>query len=239
MPVDEVAADVVFDAMSQTGLIGFAEQEEVDRKRESFLTSDGGFDADSFGASLVRSRINTAAALSGVRVVPPLIGLGIGVRYLDQVCAHADGSCCAGFSAKSCCCHRVPRLCACECPLSNLHPVLFLRCRCSSAASLLLLLYGCCSGADHRAVEWATGVRGAQPRVQRPCHPPRALSTRRAFCVAGREQRPRGDQPARGAGGRSGAGEGAAARAQLPGARHPGARRILRAANAPQKVGTA
>ena len=75
MPVDEVAADVVFDAMSQTGLIGFAEQEEVDRKRESFLTSDGGFDADSFGASLVRSRINTAAALSGVRVVPPLIGL--------------------------------------------------------------------------------------------------------------------------------------------------------------------
>ena len=27
-PVDDVAADVVFDALSQTGLIGFAEQEQ-------------------------------------------------------------------------------------------------------------------------------------------------------------------------------------------------------------------
>ena len=36
-PVDELAADVVFDAMSQTGLIGFAEQDEVDRARASFL----------------------------------------------------------------------------------------------------------------------------------------------------------------------------------------------------------
>ena len=28
MPVDDVAADVVFDALSDTGLIGFAEQEQ-------------------------------------------------------------------------------------------------------------------------------------------------------------------------------------------------------------------
>ena len=83
--VDDLAADVVFDAMSQTGLIGFAEQEDVDRKRDSFLTSDGAFDAEAFNGALTRSRLNTAAALSVARVVPALILCGLGVHYLPEI----------------------------------------------------------------------------------------------------------------------------------------------------------
>ena len=86
-PVDELAADVVFDAMSQTGLIGFAEQDEVDRARASFLTAEGRFDEDAFRASLVRSRLNTAAALSAARVLPAVILGGIAYRYLPQILA--------------------------------------------------------------------------------------------------------------------------------------------------------
>jgi hypothetical protein len=89
-PVNEMAADVLFDAMSQTGLIGFAEQDEVDRARASFLTAEGRFDEDAFGASLVRSRLNTAAALSAARVLPALILGGIGYRYLPELLAMAS-----------------------------------------------------------------------------------------------------------------------------------------------------
>ena len=71
--------------LAHTGLVGFAEEEEVDRKRASFLTSDGGFNANAFGSSLTRSRVHTAAALSGVRVVPALIAFGIGYHYMPQL----------------------------------------------------------------------------------------------------------------------------------------------------------
>ena len=89
-PVEELAADVVFDALSQTGMVGFAEEEEVDRKRASFIGGDGSFNADAFGKSLVRSRVNSAAALSGVRVIPPSIMVGIGYHYLPQIIQMKD-----------------------------------------------------------------------------------------------------------------------------------------------------
>ena len=89
-PVEELAADVVFDALSQTGMVGFAEEEEVDRQRASFIGGDGSFNADAFGKSLVRSRVNSAAALSGVRVIPPSIMVGIGYHYLPQIIQMKD-----------------------------------------------------------------------------------------------------------------------------------------------------
>lgn len=57
----------------------------VDRARASFLTDDGSFDSESFGASLVRSRINTAAVLSTARVLPAFIIGGIAFRYMPQL----------------------------------------------------------------------------------------------------------------------------------------------------------
>ena len=83
-PVDEVAADVLFDAIADTGLMGFAEQEEVDRKRASFIKSDGSFNADVFGSSLTRSRANTVSAKSVVWAwfAAPLL---IGSHYLPQI----------------------------------------------------------------------------------------------------------------------------------------------------------
>jgi len=84
-PVDETAADVVFDALSHTGMVGFADSEDVDRKRASFLTTDGGFNAETFDRSLAISRVNTASALSAVRVVPPLFAVGVGYHHLPQI----------------------------------------------------------------------------------------------------------------------------------------------------------
>lgn len=83
--VDPIAADVLFDAIADTGLMGFAEEEAVDRKRASFLTASGGFNADAFGGAILRSRVNTAAAVSGVRVVPPTIFAGVGLAHLDDL----------------------------------------------------------------------------------------------------------------------------------------------------------
>ena len=57
--------------------MGFAEEATVDARRASFLTADGGFNADAFGGSLIKSRLNTAAALSGIRVIPVLIPCGV------------------------------------------------------------------------------------------------------------------------------------------------------------------
>ena len=105
-PVEELAADVVFDALSQTGMVGFAEEEEVDRKRASFLTADGSFNHDVFGASLARSRIHSAAALSGVRVIPPAIILGVMYHHLPQLLEMA-----AAAQAQVKVCLRLP---ACE-----------------------------------------------------------------------------------------------------------------------------
>ena len=65
--------------------MGFAEEEAVDRKRASFLTASGGFNADAFGGAILRSRVNTAAAVSGVRVVPPTIFAGVGLAHLDDL----------------------------------------------------------------------------------------------------------------------------------------------------------
>ena len=61
--VDEYAADVVFDALSFTGRIGFVDETICDERRASFLDADGAFDAQTFGQSLQRSRRNLAAVL--------------------------------------------------------------------------------------------------------------------------------------------------------------------------------
>lgn len=83
--VEPLAADVVFDALSHTGMVGFADSEDVDRKRASFLTAAGGFNAERFDGSLARSRLNTASALSAVRVVPPLFAFGVAYHHLPQI----------------------------------------------------------------------------------------------------------------------------------------------------------
>ena len=54
-------------------------------QRASFLAADGGFNADAFRSSLVRSRVASAAAVSGVWVVWPLILCGVAIHYLLQI----------------------------------------------------------------------------------------------------------------------------------------------------------
>ena len=84
-PVDELAADVVFDALSFTGLVGFVEEDICDARRASFFTPEGGFDAGSFASSLSRSRRN----LVGVVTFGPGLGgclLAAGLyRFLPQI----------------------------------------------------------------------------------------------------------------------------------------------------------
>ena len=94
-PVDDLAADVVFDALSMTGMTGFVNEEECDLRRASFHTADGGFDAENFGSSLGRSRRN----LLGVLILGPgvfLLGLvSVAIHFLPQILESSDA-----FSAK-------------------------------------------------------------------------------------------------------------------------------------------
>ena len=84
-PVDAVASDVVFDALSMTGMTGFVPETVCDERRASFLTTSGGFDADAFGRALGRSRRN----LFGVLALGPgafsLILLTLSYTYLPQL----------------------------------------------------------------------------------------------------------------------------------------------------------
>lgn len=70
-PVDELAADVVFDALSFTGLVGFVDEDICDERRATFFTADGSFDAGNFEANLARSQRN----LIGVITFGPVLGL--------------------------------------------------------------------------------------------------------------------------------------------------------------------
>lgn len=69
-PVDAVAAEVVFDALSGSAA-GFVLEEECDARRAAFLDVDGGFDAAAFGSALGDTRRN----LLGVYVFGPGLGL--------------------------------------------------------------------------------------------------------------------------------------------------------------------
>ena len=69
-PVDPLAADVVFDALSGSAA-GFVLEEECDARRASFLTGDGGFDASAFASALGDTRRN----LLGVYIFGPGIGV--------------------------------------------------------------------------------------------------------------------------------------------------------------------
>ena len=61
-PVDPIAAEAVFDALSGS-MAGFVPQDECDQLRKSFLTSSGGLDEESFGAALSRTRRNIFGVL--------------------------------------------------------------------------------------------------------------------------------------------------------------------------------
>ena len=69
-PIDPIAAEIVFDALSGSAA-GFVLEEQCDEKRASFLTSDGGFDAASFNAALTDTRLS----LLGVLAFGPGLGL--------------------------------------------------------------------------------------------------------------------------------------------------------------------
>ena len=61
-PIDPLAAEVVFDALSGS-MSGLAYQEQTDELRESFVDAAGGFDEAAFGNALVTSRSTIAASL--------------------------------------------------------------------------------------------------------------------------------------------------------------------------------
>jgi hypothetical protein len=83
-PVDPLAAEIVFDALSGSAA-GFVLEEQCDEMRSSFLTADGGFDEGAFGAALDTTRRN----LAGVLLFGPGIGLLsillIGIHWLPQI----------------------------------------------------------------------------------------------------------------------------------------------------------
>ena len=66
--VDPLAAQVVFDALAGSQA-GFVSEQECARRRESFVTSDGGFDAAAFRGALSDTRRN----LAGVYAFGPVL----------------------------------------------------------------------------------------------------------------------------------------------------------------------
>lgn len=75
-PVDEEAAEVVFDALCGS-MAGFVDEEQCDAKRQTFIDEDGGFDEEGFRRALGETRRNNIAVLA--------LGPGLGVGVLGLV----------------------------------------------------------------------------------------------------------------------------------------------------------
>ena len=88
-PIDPLAAEVVFDALSGSAA-GFVLEEVCDEKRASFVTADGGFDGAAFSSALGSTRRN----LAGVLIFGPGIGLLaallITIHWLPEIIAGSE-----------------------------------------------------------------------------------------------------------------------------------------------------
>ena len=88
-PVDELAADIVFDALCGS-MAGFVDEDQCDTKKAQFFTADGGFDEDSFRKALGETRRNNL----GVLTFGPGFGVGvlglIGYRWLPTLQASTE-----------------------------------------------------------------------------------------------------------------------------------------------------
>lgn len=88
-PVDEEAAEVVFDALCGS-MAGFVDEEQCDAKRQSFIAADGGFDEESFRRALGETRRNNIAVLAlGPGLGVSVLGL-IGYRWLPTLLESAN-----------------------------------------------------------------------------------------------------------------------------------------------------
>ena len=81
-PIDPLACDVVFDALtrSQSGII---DRDEIDAQRAKYQTADGGFDADAFAADVSAAKLNVLVAKA---IFPGLLYVIFGVAFIQ-----ADG----------------------------------------------------------------------------------------------------------------------------------------------------
>ena len=88
MPINALAADIVFDALarSQSGII---QRELCDERRASYEAADGTFDADQFESDLAAARFNVAKSYAIFPGIPTLIQGYLFVR-LDGFTAAID-----------------------------------------------------------------------------------------------------------------------------------------------------
>lgn len=78
-PVDELAAQIVFDALS-VSKSGIAPKADCDARRASYTDAEGAFDVDAFSGDLGKARFNILAFLAAYPGVPNLIFLAVAYK---------------------------------------------------------------------------------------------------------------------------------------------------------------
>tara|TARA_B100000513_G_scaffold188029_1_gene110827 strand:- start:216 stop:1088 length:873 start_codon:yes stop_codon:yes gene_type:complete len=75
-PVSELAAEIVFDALS-VSKSGIVPKDDCDARRASYVDADGAFDREAFSADVSQARFNILAFLAAYPGVPNLILLAV------------------------------------------------------------------------------------------------------------------------------------------------------------------